>query len=50
MEDEGGKILWIFIQVVFWIALLIGSASLKYDCCREQGYSHEECMYDIACN
>jgi len=50
MRDEGGEWLWRIVMAIVAIGLLIGSMVLKYDCCRDQGYSHDECVYDLACN
>jgi len=50
VRDKGGEALFKIIGAIFVFALLIGSMFLKYDCCREQGYSHDECVYDLACN
>ena len=45
-RDTLEKIIWTILA----LGLLIGSMLLKYDCCRDQGYTHDECIYDLACN
>jgi len=43
--------LWLrILPTVLVLAALIASLFLKYDCCRSQGYTHDECLYDVACN
>lgn len=50
MRDEGGEVLWKIFMTIFVIALLIGSMWLKYDCCRSQGFTRDQCVYDMTCN
>ena len=43
--------LWLrLLPTVLAVAALIVSMFIKYDCCRSQGFTHDQCIYDLACN
>jgi len=49
MRDEGGEFLWKLGAIIIVIAILIAVMIGKYNCCRESGMTHEQCLFLTAC-
>jgi hypothetical protein len=32
-----------------FLAMIMASAFVEYNCCRDAGFSHDQCVYQITC-
>jgi len=45
-SDTWIKLIGIVVALAISIAVMIG----RYNCCLDAGYTHDQCVYDIACS
>lgn len=38
------------LALVFFVIVTIASFTIRYNYCRKAGFSHDECVYQTACN